>query len=307
VLAVSGPSATGKRWGVQADGTAESGGNVGTDFRVNRYNDSGVFVESSLFIKRSTGQVGLGGLTSPAAKLDVTAAGSYHTVQSTQTATGSVSFATYAGTVGLVANRLFDGRVAGDASGRFVFYGDGKHEWGDGGAGGRDTNLYRAASGLLQTDTALKVNTTLNVGAGATGNSAGAAFTTSVDGTTSIGTVVINPFSSGKRALDIRLAADATSRLRVDASSGSGSGTLTFGDGTTADTNLYRASANTLATDDALTVALALRHLGTTLGFYGATAATKPTVTGSRGGNAALASLLTSLATLGLLTDSTTA
>lgn len=43
------------------------------------------------------------------------------------------------------------------------------------------------------------------------------------------------------------------------------------------------------------------------VGFYGATAVTKPTVTGSRGGNAALASLLTQLATLGLITDSTTA
>lgn len=44
---------------------------------------------------------------------------------------------------------------------------------------------------------------------------------------------------------------------------------------------------------------------GTLLGFYGATPATKPTATGSRGGNAALASLLTQLATLGLITDST--
>lgn len=43
----------------------------------------------------------------------------------------------------------------------------------------------------------------------------------------------------------------------------------------------------------------------TQLGFYGATAAVKPTITGSRGANAALASLLTELATLGLLTDST--
>lgn len=42
------------------------------------------------------------------------------------------------------------------------------------------------------------------------------------------------------------------------------------------------------------------------LGFYGATSATKPTITGSRGANAAVASLLTSLATLGLITDSTT-
>lgn len=43
------------------------------------------------------------------------------------------------------------------------------------------------------------------------------------------------------------------------------------------------------------------------VGFYGHAAAAKPAVTGSRGGNAALASLLTGLAGLGLLTDSTTA
>jgi hypothetical protein len=40
------------------------------------------------------------------------------------------------------------------------------------------------------------------------------------------------------------------------------------------------------------------------LGFFGASAIAKPTVTGSRGANDALASLLTALASLGLLTDS---
>lgn len=40
------------------------------------------------------------------------------------------------------------------------------------------------------------------------------------------------------------------------------------------------------------------------VGFYGAAGSTKLTVSGSRGGNAALASLLTHLATLGLITDS---
>jgi hypothetical protein len=43
------------------------------------------------------------------------------------------------------------------------------------------------------------------------------------------------------------------------------------------------------------------------LGFYGGAAITKPTVSGSRGGNAALASALTALANLGLLTDSSSA
>ena len=42
-------------------------------------------------------------------------------------------------------------------------------------------------------------------------------------------------------------------------------------------------------------------------GFFGSAGTAKPTVTGSRGGNAALASLLTALAGLGLLTDSSSA
>ncbi|NUQ76102.1 MAG: hypothetical protein HUU21_21390 [Polyangiaceae bacterium] len=42
----------------------------------------------------------------------------------------------------------------------------------------------------------------------------------------------------------------------------------------------------------------------TGIGFFAANPVAKPTVTGSRGGNAALASLLTALATLGLITDS---
>ncbi len=48
---------------------------------------------------------------------------------------------------------------------------------------------------------------------------------------------------------------------------------------------------------------LAHSFTATGIGFYGAPAAAKPTVTGSRGGNAALASLLTALANLGLITD----
>lgn len=43
------------------------------------------------------------------------------------------------------------------------------------------------------------------------------------------------------------------------------------------------------------------------LGFYGNAPAARPTITGSRGGNAALASLLTQLQTLGLITDGTSA
>lgn len=46
---------------------------------------------------------------------------------------------------------------------------------------------------------------------------------------------------------------------------------------------------------------------GNKLGFFGVAAAARPAAAGSRAGNAALASLLTALVTLGLITDSTTA
>ena len=50
-----------------------------------------------------------------------------------------------------------------------------------------------------------------------------------------------------------------------------------------------------------------LDHDGSTIGFYGTAPATKQTVTGSRGGNAALNSLCTALAAIGLITNSTSA
>lgn len=46
---------------------------------------------------------------------------------------------------------------------------------------------------------------------------------------------------------------------------------------------------------------------GTTAGFFGATPVSKPTVTGAKGGNVALGSLITALANLGLITDGTSA
>jgi hypothetical protein len=70
--------------------------------------------------------------------------------------------------------------------------------------------------------------------------------------------------------------------------------------------NMFNSSGtyiNTAFEFDATTAAVAFFG---NIGFNKA-GVTKPTVTGSRGGNAALASLLTALANLGLITDSTTA
>lgn len=62
---------------------------------------------------------------------------------------------------------------------------------------------------------------------------------------------------------------------------------------------VFNSSAESILLEGNVTVAGA----GQDLGFYGSSGGGKPTVTGSRGGNAALASLLTELETLGLITD----
>lgn len=54
-------------------------------------------------------------------------------------------------------------------------------------------------------------------------------------------------------------------------------------------------------------IARPLAHTGASVGFYSTTPIAKPTVSGSRDANAALQSLLTQLAALGLITDSTSA
>lgn len=89
----------------------------------------------------------------------------------------------------------------------------------------------------------------------------------------------------------------------ADVRSGSGVPTVsTFGGASTASTPGTPLYVNT-ATGDlyALTVGDVVTHVGVPI------PSTLPVVTGSRGGNAALASLLTALAGLGLITNSTTA
>ena len=52
------------------------------------------------------------------------------------------------------------------------------------------------------------------------------------------------------------------------------------------------------------TITANLKHDGTSIGFYSTTPQTKQTVSGSKNGNSALASLLSALDTIGLITDS---
>jgi hypothetical protein len=110
------------------------------------------------------------------------------------------------------------------------------------------------------------------------------------------------------RVIQTGTTGDTVSRLAVLAN-----GRVELGSGSAArDVNLYRSAADTLKTDDslvvgaALTVTTSLTHSGTTLGLLGTTATTKQEVTGAKGGNEALASVIAALVAYGLITDSTT-
>ena len=90
----------------------------------------------------------------------------------------------------------------------------------------------------------------------------------------------------------------------IGGSGASGSSTLKFSHtGTTGVTAVEFASPVTC--DSTLSVGTDLSIAGK-VGFYSTSPQSQPTITGSRGGNAALTSLLTALANLGLVTDSTT-
>jgi hypothetical protein len=59
-----------QRFGLYVNNTAESGSNVGSDFAIRAYNDAGTLLNTPVFIKRSTGNVGIGTII-PAQKLSI--------------------------------------------------------------------------------------------------------------------------------------------------------------------------------------------------------------------------------------------
>lgn len=106
-------------------------------------------------------------------------------------------------------------------------------------------------------------------------------------GATPSGMVDIRPYDASTRGLFIQGYAAGTDLIQLRDSSA--------------------ATVFTIENDGDVIIAKNLNHQGTSLGFFNAGVTGQKTVSGSRGGNAALASLLTQLAAYGLIVDSTTA
>lgn len=123
--------------------------------------------------------------------------------------------------------------------------------------------------------------------------------------------------SSGDVRYDIKNDADYSVYLNIDSGDAAAAETaLLFGDRGSRKWLVGKDSSNHLQigwNDGATAVSAFSAYIDSEvtptaalIGFYGTAPTAKPTVAGSKGGNAALASLLTALATLGLITDSTT-
>jgi hypothetical protein len=111
---------------------------------------------------------------------------------------------------------------------------------------------------------------------------------------TEVGEMSLNPSYAGADPGGSAL----TPGLRVRAIAADTTQTLIAGN------TLIGTTTDGMTAGGSLAIAQDLAHRGTKVGFNNATPITKPTVTGSRGANAALASLLTALANFGLITDS---
>ena len=147
-------SMSGVRWELGAIAGTESGSDVGTDFVLRRFTDTGFSAPRPfMFGQRSTGKVTFGKEEAGAGRLTVL------TSETTQdlfygypeAGVGDGTLAVYAAQVGSVGNKAFRSLVGSTPVERFHILGDGKLEWATS-AGSVDTVLYRSAASILATD-----------------------------------------------------------------------------------------------------------------------------------------------------------
>ncbi len=161
-------STTYRRWTLRTTNDTESGGGAGSNFQINRYDDTGAFVDSPIAVTRSSGAVTIGGASGTGGGLTILR-NTNTAVQITNTSVGGTLLSA---TGADVTSRALQADVSGDAQKRFVAYADGKHEWGSG-AAARDTNLYRSAAGVVKTDTSLHVGVNLRINTTSLGSGSG--------------------------------------------------------------------------------------------------------------------------------------
>jgi hypothetical protein len=165
----------------------------------------------------------------------------------------------------IISNKL----LAGDAQPAWRVFGDGKQEWGPGGATAPDTNLYRWGAGNLKTDGALYVSSNFYANAGlptqiATDTNGFLWFGTPYD--TKLYRYAAGVLKTDGRihALDDILVRPGSATLQAALGSVGANGGIHFG--SAEDANLYRSAAGVLKTDGILNAVGGLQINGVPVG-----------------------------------------
>ena len=175
------------------------------------------------------------------------------------------------GSVAAVGNILANKLLAGDAQAAYRSFGDGKQQWGPGGATAPDTALYRVSAGNLRIDNDLTVYGYIELGSYREAGNYGVVIR--AQGDVGFRTFLTNDGKLGwgdgsGYAADTSLYRSGAGQLRtaggfvVDQALYVGynpPGLATMYFGPAADTNLYRSAANTLKTDGNIIVGSALQ------------------------------------------------
>jgi hypothetical protein len=105
-----------QRFGLYTNNTAESGSNAGSDFQIRAYDDAGSLLTTPLFIKRSTGNIGINTNTAIGAKLNIAGSGATNATKSIfiQNSATTETFSMSDSGIGLISNSLgINGGVGG--------------------------------------------------------------------------------------------------------------------------------------------------------------------------------------------------
>jgi hypothetical protein len=284
------------RWNMLAGSGPESGGNIGSAFALVRYDDAGSNLGNVFTVARDTGLFTLSGPLTVSGALTQAGAATFSSLITANLGLtfGSVigasssdltkHIALYGGNVGfsVSSGARFNIVIPSGFSGFFV-------------ANGADVAQFNGG-GLT-----VFGNFTVGVAGGSPGLNVG-------NNTGLVANIYLNAVQ-GSNSRNIFFQTGGVSRWvtrAVNAEAGSNSGS-NFDIARFDDSGTNLGSAMTiLRSNGQVTLGAALQVTGAA-GFNGTAPLAKPAITGSRGGNAAVAALLTALASYGLVTDSTTA
>ena len=138
------------RWGWGSSGVAESGGNVGSDFIINRYSDAGAFIDQPLTITRASGQVTMSGNASIGGTLGVTGASTLGSPVLINNPTGSALLYLIGG-AGFQRNIYFMSGGSGPANLRWVLQASATAESGSNAGSDFALTRYSDAGALIDT------------------------------------------------------------------------------------------------------------------------------------------------------------